>query len=256
METSNSYITFIVISSSIAVAFVIFIAIDLVLLFRMRQAKSRAKIAELEGRIVKEVNDAKAEATTEVMRNIGQELHDNIAQNITFSMMQVKRIAGDDSGLLQTAELLKDTMQEVRQLSHILAGDLDDQLNLKNALQRLGQNLKRSGNIELNMDVIELPVSFGKSNEMLLMRIVQELSNNTLKHANATKVNIQIDADHDGIDVHYSDNGKGFDEKSTSMNGIGMASIKRRLDLMKANWTLHSSPGKGFEFECKIPLQK
>ncbi|MBS3913577.1 MAG: hypothetical protein KG003_03710 [Bacteroidetes bacterium] len=253
MENSNQYLLFIVIVSAVAVAFLLFIAVDIFMLYRMKQIKNRNKIIEMETRFVKEIHEAKTEATQQVMRDIGQELHDNIGQNLTVSMMQLNRITSSDPLLNQTAELLKSTMKEVRQLSHQLAGDLMENLDFSHALERIASNIQKTGTIQMKIQVEPLPDSFSKSLELLLLRVVQEIIQNTLKHASATEIEIVCNSGNKQINLEYRDNGKGFDLKSKS-DGLGMASIQKRLEILRADYRIFSEPGKGFQLTANIPL--
>jgi len=79
--------------------------------------------------------------------------------------------------------------------------------------------------------------------EIGLFRIAQELVNNIIKHANATKVEIKLLKDVDICTLTISDNGKGFE--SAKSDGIGMLSISSRVNALKGEFHIESETGKG-----------
>ena len=83
-------------------------------------------------------------------------------------------------------------------------------------------------------------------------RIVQELINNILKHAQASQVDVQLTKHTDHLNIFISDNGKGFQKSKT--NGIGLRNIKDRLQKVKGTLDIDSSPGHGTSITVDIPL--
>jgi signal transduction histidine kinase len=85
-----------------------------------------------------------------------------------------------------------------------------------------------------------------------------EAINNTLKYASASNISIELKKEDEQIFVSYKDNGKGFDlEKAISEgNGMGLFNISNRIKLLKGLCNMYSEPGKGFEMNLSIPLNK
>jgi signal transduction histidine kinase len=85
-----------------------------------------------------------------------------------------------------------------------------------------------------------------KSVEIIVYRIVQELLNNTMKHASATEVFVQLIKDGNRLSIVVEDNGKGFDTSLANENkGAGWINIRSRVDYLKGQLDIHSEPGKG-----------
>ena len=74
---------------------------------------------------------------------------------------------------------------------------------------------------------------------------------NSIKHSDALQIELTIEKFSEGIRIIYTDNGRGFEDNG-KMNGMGLMSIKQRLDLMKAKWEITSSPGQGFLFKATM----
>jgi signal transduction histidine kinase len=93
--------------------------------------------------------------------------------------------------------------------------------------------------------------------EIMLFRVVQELLNNTIKHAEATSVSCSIKRTKDSIEIVYADDGKGFDEKSLPHNkSLGIFGIRSRIDFLSGTVKLESTKGKGTKFSIFVPLKQ
>tara|TARA_R110000751_G_scaffold7805_3_gene31507 strand:+ start:46094 stop:48061 length:1968 start_codon:yes stop_codon:yes gene_type:complete len=83
-------------------------------------------------------------------------------------------------------------------------------------------------------------------------RIVQELVNNIIKHAQATQAEVQLTKHEDYLNIVINDNGKGF--KTNKKQGIGLRNIKERLQKVKGSITIDSSSGNGTSITIDIPI--
>jgi signal transduction histidine kinase len=86
------------------------------------------------------------------------------------------------------------------------------------------------------------------------MLVIQECVNNTIKHANATEIQIQVFIENNNLFVSYSDDGKGVNLEKLDTLGIGLIQIQEMISLSKGQIQCFSSPGKGFQLESNIPL--
>ena len=91
--------------------------------------------------------------------------------------------------------------------------------------------------------------------EIAIFRICQELTNNVIKHAEATKSAIYLTQTKKAITIKITDNGKGFDwENVTGMKGMGLKSIKDRVKLLNGTMQIQSQPDKGTQVTIKLPF--
>lgn len=98
----------------------------------------------------------------------------------------------------------------------------------------------------------ELP----KEKNVNLFRIVQEITHNTIKHANAKKLTIELRHQKEMIYLLTSDNGTGFDYETLmrESSGLGLRSLLSRAEVMGGELFVASGPGKGTKFSFEIPL--
>jgi signal transduction histidine kinase len=94
-----------------------------------------------------------------------------------------------------------------------------------------------------------------ENKEIMLYRIVQELVNNTIKHARASSISLNLNKFDHKILVRYADNGSGFDtDKTKAEKTLGLKSIEDRINFLGGELTIESSKGKGSSFEFDFPL--
>ena len=114
-----------------------------------------------------------------------------------------------------------------------------------------------AGTLSLSLDFKEnnMPPAFNNNTAMAVYRVLAELINNTIKHANATNIYITIAIAQSAIYITYADDGKGFVFNSdASSKGMGLQNIESRLNMINAVWQLPTGQVKGFNMEITIPL--
>ena len=119
------------------------------------------------------------------------------------------------------------------------------------AISALSETLNESGEIEL-VFTKQGSFNFTKEQDINLYRIIQELVTNTLKHADAKKIGIQMIGENEALTLIYRDDGVGIDlSKIDKKKGIGLKNIESRLSLIsgKMNYQNQSS---GFHIEIQI----
>lgn len=193
------------------------------------------------------------EAEEKSRSEIGMELHDNVNQLLVSSRLYLQHVhtsSEKSEGLLKTAkDILSSAIEEIRKLSALLVTPILDKTNLKESIEYLarGYNLLNAG-IVLNINIREESIASDlKTN---IYRIIQEQLNNIMKHAEATKVRINLLQVSNCLDLEISDNGKGFDLKQ-AQKGIGMANIIYRAEAYGGKSSITTDIGKG----CKISIR-
>jgi signal transduction histidine kinase len=151
------------------------------------------------------------------------------------------------SGLLNTA------VEEVRNISHNLHSGVLKNFGLLLALEDLKNTLELSGslNIDLNIDGKKQDISTPQ--EIEIYRIIQELFSNTMKHAKAEQVTLQIVFEEKQIIIIFEDDGLGFDV-GTITKGIGLKNIEARTKKLHGNLNIDSRIGRGTIVIIEIPI--
>ncbi|WP_176829843.1 sensor histidine kinase [Tenacibaculum sp. MAR_2009_124] len=200
----------------------------------------------------------KARTKYEERDRIAQELHDGVLSKLFGIRLGLGflSIKGEKEDLEKHDHLLKDLQnveQEIREVSHQLSSSnktdfvelLSQLFQEKSSIGKFTHELDVSG---INWDALE------KEYKTNLQRIIQELLQNTLKHAKATKVKLSVKRSKNDVYLKYKDNGVGFNMNNHA-NGIGLKNIKSRVEKLHGESSIFSKPEKGINVEIKLPLR-
>lgn len=191
-------------------------------------------------------------------KRIAQDLHDNLGSilvtlNMYADTLAQKQTAEEKNDLAdKISKLALQANEETRNLSHSLDSGTLKHFGLNTALVDLVDAIKEAKEIEINLE-IGLQKINNVEVSLNLYRIIQELFNNTLKHANASKISLELtQTQDDHISLIYEDNGIGFDEKEVNEKGMGLANLKLRTENINGHLTIDSNAGKGSTFIIEI----
>ena len=242
---------------------VFLVALFLSLYLRQKARKDKIiaqqKIRQLEEE--KKLMAAKllVEGQEEERKRIARELHDGIGVLLSATKMQftsIKDTSPENKPLIERAtQLLEQATGDVRKISHNMMPGLLTKLGLYEAVEDLFENLSESGKIsaicEIEEDLERLP----ENQEIMLYRIIQEMVNNSLKYADAATLRLLIRKMGNLLEIHYSDDGKGFDlkQKLASESSIGLKSIQSRVDFLNGKVVIETGPDKGTSYSIEVP---
>lgn len=193
-------------------------------------------------------------------RRIGQDLHDDIGSALSglrLSLDIFKPSAADLPNYLKLNKQWKQTidtiMVELRHIAHHLSPSLLTLHGLTAALNKQLETINNSGGLVavLNDKVPEITGSLSITTATALYRVLEELINNTIKHAHATTIKIDFQEENGIFIVYYTDNGIGI--LQSSPKGMGMQNIESRLSFINATFEMKSEPGKGVKITILIP---
>ena len=158
----------------------------------------------------------------------------------------------------QTADLLNQAVGNVRRISKDLMPSTLDEFGLIIALDEFSEKLTAYTGIPIffRKNNIQNQI-FPKQIELIYYRIVQELINNSLKHAKPTKINIDIELQNKHLILTVLDDGLGFDMSqvmSNPKNGIGIRNIQSRLSLVNGKVNYETAKGKGTKIMVDVEL--
>lgn len=188
---------------------------------------------------------------------IARELHDGVVQQIGSVILNSRNIL-DKLNLLdkpESQELLKsleDSNQDIRTISHQMMPRALEELGLIASLDDLLNSSLPLKGIKVNYEHFNINERLPQKIEKTLYRIVQELTNNILKHSQATEVSVQLFKTQNNIMLIVEDNGIGMKPQKTK--GIGLLNINSRLDMVHGTVNFEPSPESGTLVTIKIPL--
>lgn len=185
---------------------------------------------------------------------IAQELHDFIGGNLAAIKLQLASMMHEDPKLENVIENVDETYEQVRHLSHDLLSKKIEENTFTHLVGDYVENISASSNLTINF------LSFNETlinqaevvTQTTLYKIIQELVNNTIKHAKATVIDINISAHEDSINILFEDNGKGF-SKESSTKGVGLKNIEKRVQKLDGKLHVDSVMGRGTLIDFTLP---
>jgi PAS domain S-box-containing protein len=208
----------------------------------------------------KELMEARLQAEEIQREMIGRDLHDGVGQmlaylSLYFNVLKEKSLINhQDIDKAQTT--LRSTIDEVRRLSRNLAPPAIKDLGFREAVIELINSYSIISKPKFHLIIYKDkdPNQLLHEHKLMLFRVIQELSSNTFKHAKAENVFINIDYTGELLEMHYKDDGIGFDINH-SKKGVGIKSIFSRLEFYGGKINFITEPGKGMEVIIKLPYQ-
>lgn len=194
---------------------------------------------------------------------IGRDLHDDIGTALSNLHITIERffripysIESFKDFKATTKTVIDQTIKNVRNISHNLSPEILTTNSPSEAIEELcelaGQAektrvfLKNSATVTLD--------SFDLIYSLSAYRIIEELLTNTMKHANATEVNLLIFLQDTNLVMSYHDNGKGLNVEISDKKGRGISNIESRLSLLNGSFIMDNENIPGFSICIKIPV--
>ncbi len=182
---------------------------------------------------------------------ISQELHDGISQELI--LIKIKLDQAQDT---ETSNLVAESLSQLRQVTHSLYPVVLKNFGLKPAFEDLAMKLEEAApDMKVNYNIAECNGSLSKDEELHLYRILQEATNNVLKHAKCNQLDVLLKNESHVIVLEVSDNGIGMnmEDNLPARVGIGMNSMEERSKILGGHFELKSVKGKGTRIKITIP---
>lgn len=252
----------------IIIALLVVLVIASIVIFLLARSRHRRKHVLLQREKELSVRDAFIQASIESQeserKRFAQDLHDGMGQLISSLKLVLHPLdklmtTEDRFAMVNGAEsLLNDMHREIRSIAFNLMPQTLIQYGLVPALKEMADRINASGRMVVRIDAFDLPTRLSELQEVSLYRIIQEWTNNIVKYAGATVVDIQLVGHEDEINVIVEDNGKGFDPLSLeNSKGNGWKNIRSRSNLLKGSLHVDSSEGRaGTTLSLTIPMTK
>jgi signal transduction histidine kinase len=234
------------------------IGIYYILKFKRRQSEFNKEKAAMENRLQNLLLQARLEISEELLKNISQEIHDNIGQLLTLAKWTLSNEADSDNHRVKDAkELVTSAISGLRDLSHSLNGNIVLDLGLFRAVEKLCKTLNSSE--ELFCEVInDTPenIRLNPDKDLVLFRCIQEAVNNAIRHAKTSHIKIHFSIQERMLLTTVSDNGEGFEVLKNRSEGSGISNLYDRIAILRGSLILDSSPGQGTTLYFFVPIEK
>lgn len=203
-------------------------------------------------------------AVLEERNVLAQGLHDSIAQTLNFLNLQVQMLekafhADNKAEASENLAFIKDGLKESYDNVRELLLNFRTPLRLESFSHHLEELIKRfrqQTNIDVTAMVEASNIHLSDKEKLEVVLIIQEALSNIRKHANATKVALQIYTDEENYIIKVMDNGQGFEKdilREKSLAHAGLLIMEERAQKIGGQLSIESQPDKGTELRLVIP---
>uniref|UniRef100_UPI00262E1412 sensor histidine kinase n=1 Tax=Flavobacterium sp. TaxID=239 RepID=UPI00262E1412 len=217
----------------------------------------KQNIIFLESRKEVELMQAMMEGEESERKRIARDLHDGVASRLSSLLMQIEQLNSNEHGHFEYQKISSNlalAIKDLRQTAFNLIPETLSELGLDMALKDLCF-LMSNATVNIHYNSNQISNDIISSQQTTIFRIVQELINNALKHADCTEVTVDCSQNNTLFLITVEDNGTGFDTKNLdSYKGLGLKNIKTRVDLLDGNMDAKYIAGVGtiFNIELKV----
>lgn len=204
------------------------------------------------------------EAEENERQRIAKDLHDGVGQMMSAAKMNLSAFESEMNftseeqkrSLEKVIRLVDESCREVRTVSHIMMPNALLKNNLAAAIRDFVDKLNTKS-LQATVYTEGLDERMDSNIETVLYRVVQECVHNAIRHAGATRLDISIIRDKQGISGTVEDNGKGFDASENNLSdGIGLKNIKTRIEYLKGTVDFDTAPGRGTVVAIHVPINQ
>jgi signal transduction histidine kinase len=216
-------------------------------------AEQREKLGEMAERVVT--------AQEEERLRISRELHDDLGQALTTHLLAIRNLQGDLSvPVVKLFESLENLYQQsyevfvkIRRLAHDLRPPVLDTLGLKRSFETYCREFTNRTHLPILLDIDPALPHLIDAYNVILYRVLQEALTNIAKHAQASRVWVELNVEEDAVHLTVQDNGRGLQPEETQ--GIGITGMQERLSLVGGKLRLHSPSEGGTILSASLPIK-
>ena len=222
--------------------------------YQQKQKIQQQRISELETEKQLTATEAVLKGEEQERTRLAKDLHDGLGgmlSGIKYSFQNMKgnliMTADNAQAFERSMDMLDSSIKEMRRVAHNMMPEALVKFGLDTALKDFCNDINLSGALQVSYQSIGLEnVVIDQTTAITIYRIVQELINNTMKHAAAKSTIVQVTKTNGQLSVTVEDDGKGFDTGILKQSkGIGWDNIKNRIDFLKGKLDVRSETGKG-----------
>jgi two-component system, NarL family, sensor kinase len=230
---------------------------------RQKQRLQQQRIRELEKEKQLESTEAVLKGEEQERTRLAKDLHDGLGgmmSGIKYSLQTMKQnlvmTPENQQAFERSMDMLDSSINEMRRVAHNMMPEALVKFGLDTALTDFCNDVNKSGALEVSYQSIGMDkVLLDQTSAITIYRIVQELINNTMKHASAKSAIVQVSKSNNTITITVEDDGKGFDPAILhASKGIGWGNIQSRVSYLKGRVDVQSQQGKGTSVHIELGI--
>lgn len=229
------------------------------ILGKQKEEIAQQKINELESSLKIENLESMVLGQEAERTRISQDLHDSLGGSLSTLKLQYDALQLDHEDLSEDVSfnkimgMIDDACTEVRDIARNLKPIALEKLGLTAALKDLINRYSIKDELEISMHTHQIDGVLSKEAKLHVYRIIQELLNNALKHADASEIQVQLNKLEEELIIMVEDNGNGFDHQNAKQ-GLGLGNLQSRVNVLRGEMEIDSSPDRGTSVTVHIPI--
>jgi signal transduction histidine kinase len=262
MEEGVSQFTLIFSLATVAMLVLASFIILFVVFYQKKMIQAQLKHQQLELDFQQKMMEATLESEENERRRLAGDLHDSVGgmlSTIRVGLTTIAKQMPDPRSLEQSKQMLDDTISSVRRISLDLMPSTLDKFGLLPAIKEICERFQSVALIPVDFQEIGEVKPIESKRELKIFRIVQELINNSIKHAHASRINVSVHSKEE-LNIIVEDDGVGFDPllNNTAMQsgkGLGLYNMANRARLLGAKLDFGNQIIKGSKITLTVPYE-
>lgn len=228
--------------------------------YKQRQQKHSKEKEELRSQFARTLLQSQLEIKEQTLQHIAFELHDNLGQiasliKINLNTLQLKNTDQAMENIAETKDLVRQLIADLKSLSLNLNSSRVAQVGLLKGIENEVARVNKTGQFEATFLVETTIPQLDSNTTIILYRMVQEILNNAIKHSAANRLSVAVRATEKMFTLEFSDDGVGFDvAEKMNGGGSGLFNLRTRAELIKAVFSIRSSPHEGTRISIDLPI--
>ncbi|MDX9705903.1 MAG: histidine kinase [Weeksellaceae bacterium] len=199
-------------------------------------------------------------AEENIKQEFSKELHDGLGPLLSSVKMSLSAVSKDsdpekNEKILNNAQMLIDeSIRTIKEISNNLSPHVLNNFGLHRALKSFINKLPVETGPKFSFKSNIYDLRFSYTIETVIYRIICELITNTLKHADASNIFLDLVHENETLNIKYMDDGKGFEwtENTEIKSGLGIINIKSRIKSVNGTCQIFTKPNEGFNILIRI----
>lgn len=230
--------------------------------YQQRYRRHQREQQALKAAFAQELLESQLEIQTAILEHISQDLHDHVGQLLSVVRLGLFSLRNKttDTALKQEVNevnaLLQEAVQAVRDVTKTLNPGVIESFGLYESAVFEANRIRKVSQLELQVSLEGSPYALPERQDLLLFRMIQEILNNALKHAQASQISLHFSYESHALRIHITDNGCGFSAQpapSVAGSGLGLKNLHRRVELLKGALHIDSQPQRGTSVTIAVP---
>lgn len=231
--------------------------------YRQRQRLQQQRISELETEKKLAATEAVLKGEEQERTRIAKDLHDGLGGMLSGIKHSLNTMKGNlvmtpenMQAFERSVDMLNSSIKEMRRVAHNMMPEVLVKFGLDAALRDFCNDINQTGALQVQYQSIGMDgAAIEQTAAITVYRIVQELLNNTIKHAGARTALVQLSRTDSTLTVTVEDDGRGFDTRVLQQpKGMGWANIQNRVEFLKGKLDVNSQPDKGTSVLIEMEL--